>query len=219
MMADELPVILSWPLLLQAEHDGLLGPIAGLNQVVTLEERIVSEVRILFVKGRGVEIPHWGPAHHVQAKRAKDGEVDGGVDLLHHSALFGARSDAHVDCPRPDHALHEKFASEGEDDDIEGHKGEIACALVVEDWAVGLVGGVSRNPVGEGRKCVREEEELVNRIRGRGIESVEGEDCNDESQGIDPGMADGEVSPAAEEGAGFTALRGSRDRAEGGCLN
>ena len=73
------------PRLLQLQHQdqALLRPVRGLQEIVCLEHRLVRSVRESFVHARGVEIPHRRAAHHVQAKRPEDGEVDRGVELLH----------------------------------------------------------------------------------------------------------------------------------------
>ena len=66
MMADQLFEILPWLLQQQAQHDGLLRPIAGLQQIIRFEQAFVRAMREPFKHAHGVEIPHGRPRHDIQ---------------------------------------------------------------------------------------------------------------------------------------------------------
>lgn len=88
-------------------------------------------MRVRFEHGRRVEIPDRSSRHHVQAKRPEYRKVDCCVDLLHEAVLLGAGADAEVDGERANNSLHEELAGEGEDDNIECHKGEVARPFAI----------------------------------------------------------------------------------------
>ena len=56
---------------------------------------------------------------------------------------------------------------------------------------------------GEG---VGEEDGAVERVAGGGIDGVEGKCEDDDNQRVDPCVVEGEVLPAADVGAGFSAF-------------
>src|SRR5438034_9966163 len=87
-----------------------------------------------------VKIPEVRPAHDVQPVRPKDPEVNGCVHLLHEASRLSLPPNATVFCPRPDHALHQEFASEGEGNGVESHEGKITATLSVNDGAIGSLG-------------------------------------------------------------------------------
>lgn len=82
-------------------------------------------MRETFKHAERIEIPYGRPTHHIHAKGPKDGEVCCGIDLFHKAILFLARLYAVPCCQGPVNLLHEEFASEGKDDDVESNKGEI----------------------------------------------------------------------------------------------
>lgn len=56
---------------LQQQHDRLLRPVAGLQQIVCLEEAVVALVREAFVHAVRAKVPHRRPAHHVHPVRSE----------------------------------------------------------------------------------------------------------------------------------------------------
>jgi hypothetical protein len=196
VMRDELLEVLSRLLEHQQQHDHLLRPVARLQQVVRLEQGLVREVRVARVHAGGVEVPHGRAPHDVQPQRADDGEVDGRVRLLHEARLLGARADAVVYGGRAEDALHEQLAREGQEDRVEGHEGEVAAPLAV----------LHRRRIVRLGKRVGEEEGGAHGVglgRVRGVAAGDGEAGEQRAQ---PGVAQRDGLPAAEEGAHAPAL-------------
>lgn len=65
MMADKLFEILPRLLQQQAEHEGLLRPIASLQQIIRFEQTLVRTMREPFKHAHRVEIPHRRPRHDI----------------------------------------------------------------------------------------------------------------------------------------------------------
>lgn len=82
-------------------------------------------MRETFKHAGRIEIPYGRPTHHVHAKWAEDSKVCCGIDLFHKAILFLARLYAVPSGQGPVNLLHEEFAREGKDDDVESNKGEI----------------------------------------------------------------------------------------------
>jgi hypothetical protein len=101
-------------------------------------------MRICFEHSRRVEVPHRCPRHDIQAVRPKDRKVDGCIDLFHEAGLLGAGADPSVNGERADDSLHEEFAGKGENDDIEGHEGEVTGTFPILCRGVGAADGVGR---------------------------------------------------------------------------
>ena len=156
MVADELAEVFAGFFELQEEDESLLRPVACLEQVVGFEYGLVGTVRVIGEEGGGVEVPHRRSRHDIKAERAENGKVAGGVHLLHESGLFAAAADPESDGERSHDALHQEFACEGEDDDVEDDEQDIATSFAI----TGGTGEVGR---GEG---VGEEDERVDEIGG-----------------------------------------------------
>lgn len=88
VMQDQLFEILSGLLQHEQQDNGLLCPVAGLQQIVGLEDSFVATVRETLKHGICVEVPDWRTVHDVQAKGTENGKVDGSVELLHESGLL-----------------------------------------------------------------------------------------------------------------------------------
>ena len=142
MMSHQLPKILPRLFQLQKQHNRLLCPIASLEQIVGLEQALVGLVRVVLEHGTGIKIPDGGPTHNVETEGTKDRKVNRGVDLFHEPGLFGAGVDAARLRKRADESLHEKFAGEGEDDDVEGDEGEVAWSFAILGRSIGTTEGV-----------------------------------------------------------------------------
>jgi len=92
VVANQLLDVLSRLLHAQKQHDGLLGPVGRLEEVVELEDGVVGLVREVLVHGARVEVPHGGAAHDVHARGAQEAKVERRVHLLHEAGLLAARS-------------------------------------------------------------------------------------------------------------------------------
>ena len=125
MVQHQLPEIFPWLLQLQHEYQPLLRPVRRLQQVVCLEQRLVGAVREPGVHALGVEVPDWRAVHDVHAQGPEDGEVDGGVELLHEARLLPSSTDAVADSDGTNNALHQELAGEGEHDHVEGDEREV----------------------------------------------------------------------------------------------
>lgn len=165
VMQDQLFEILARFLEHQQQHNGLLGPITRLQQVIRLEQAFVRAVGETLKHGGRVEIPDWRSLHDVQTKGAKDCKVDGRVELLHESGLLCFFADAQTDCQWADHALHQKLSGKGQDDGVESHKSKIGFSLAVLGGLVLDAGLVAGQRVISGER-VAEEDAVVKGIRG-----------------------------------------------------
>ena len=87
MMGHQLSEVLPRLLQLQQQYDRLMCPIARLQEVVSLEGRVVRPMREQLVHARRAKIPHGRAAHDVQTERAEDAEVDGREHLLRITTL------------------------------------------------------------------------------------------------------------------------------------
>lgn len=141
MMSHEFLKILARFFQHKHEYNRLLRPITRLQQIICLENSFVRFVGKLFVESFGAEIPYRRPAHDVQPEWTEYREIDRRVVLLHKPRLLRSRSDSVPYRNRPDHALHQKLAREAEKYGIKRHKREVARALSVLDWRVGISGG------------------------------------------------------------------------------
>lgn len=190
---DELLEVLAAGLHAQHEHDGLLGPEGGLEEVVELDQALVRAVRKALVHAARVEVPHGRAAHDVHADKAQGARVQGHVDLLHEAGLLAARAHAAVPRQRLQHLLHDQLARKRQHDGVEGHEGEVPGALAV----------VHRRARAGGRQGVREEDEVVNRVRRARVQRVEGQEDGEQDERERPGVFADEAAAAVDEGAGL----------------
>ncbi len=197
MVGDQLLEVLAGLLQHQQQHNHLLGPVARLEQVVGLEEALVRLVREVLVHAPGREVPDGRLAHHPQTQRTEHGEVDGRVRLLHEAGLLGPRLDARRHGCRPEHALHDELAGEGEHDGVEGDEGEVGEALAVEH----------RRVRGRAGLRVREEDELVQLVRRPRVQRVEQQRRHAHDERVQPCVSQRDGLPAAEEPADLAPAR------------
>ena len=143
MMAHKLFIIPAPFFQPETEDDGLLSPVAGLQQIIRLEQRLMGSIRKGFVHAGSVEIPDGGSVHDIQAIGTKGTEIDGGIHLLHEAVLLRAGAKFEPARKRPEDALHGEFAGEGEDDDVESHETKVfgAFAIVKGRSRIGADGG------------------------------------------------------------------------------
>lgn len=200
MMRHQLLEILARLLKAQQHHHALLRPVRRLEQVVELEDGLVRAVRKRLVHAGRVKVPHGATAHDVDACRPHAAEVERRVHLLGEALLLAAALDAVDAAQRDEHLLHHQLARKRQHDGVKGHKGHIPEALAV-------VHGQRSVEVGVGvGLLVREEDEAAHGIRGRGVDGVGGGKQNQQDQGKDPGVLEGEAGEAAEQRTGFSSL-------------
>ena len=125
--------------------------------------------------------------------------------------MLCARADPAVDRERPDETLHEELAGEGQDDDVEGHEGEVAFTLAIVRWGVRVRADIVGNELVVGRERVGQEDGTVERIAWGRIESVERESEDDKDEGVEPCVVKGVCfpppDPAADMVVGFPTFR------------
>lgn len=151
--------VLARLLQLQHQHDGLLRPVTGLQQVVRLEDALVLAVREPFKHRGRVEVPQRASRHDVQPEGPEDAEVDRGVPLFHEPRLFSPALDPGPQGQRANEALHEELARERKHDGVEGHEGQVLFALAVPH-------PLRRVRRIDGAQRVGEEDRMVERVRG-----------------------------------------------------
>ena len=154
VVTDQLLVVFTGLLHAKHQHDGLLGPVGGLEEVVELEDALVRAVREVLVHGAGVEVPQRRSAHHVQATRAHDAEVDGSVHLLHEARLLAPALESAAPRQRPQELLHDELAREREHNGIERHECYVPRALAVLQRRPGLGARREGQLVGEKDEAV-----------------------------------------------------------------
>ena len=192
VMADQLLEVLAGLLHAEHQHNGLLGPVRRLEQVVKLEVGLMRPVGRVFVHAAGVEEPDGGPRHDEHASRAEDAKVECRVHLLHESCLLGTRAEAEVAGERAQQLLHDQLARKGQNNDVEDDKGNVPETLAV------LRRGAGRG-VGRQRQAVGEEDEVVDRVGLVGRDGIAGQEGEDDGQGQRPGVAHGVLLNAARQ--------------------
>lgn len=185
VMAHELLEILAGLFQAKDEHDGLLRPVGGLEEVVELDGGLVRAMGEILVHAARVEVPHRRLGHDVHARWAQKEEVDCRVGLLHKPSLLAA-FEASLLGPGPQHLLHDELAREGEDDGVEGHKGHVPGSLAILDGLIGILDG----------ETVREEDEFVEGVRFRRIEGVAGQADGEDGQRKHPCVFDAGLTHA-----------------------
>jgi hypothetical protein len=155
VVQHQLLEVLTRFLQLQHQHDSLLRPVRRLQQIVSLEVRLVSAMRESLVHASRVEVPHGCARHDPESERSKDGKVHCRVRLLHEARLFPTALDSCADCEGSDQALHAELAGEGEDDGVERDESEVLLALAILR-RVADVCGKSVGALMEGWVCVGE---------------------------------------------------------------
>lgn len=139
VMSDKLTPIFAWLLQHQHQNNELLRPVASLQQVVSLDQRLVRTMGKVLIHAGGVEVPDGRARHDPESKGAIECKVQGGIRLLHEARLLCAATDAIVERNRLDEPLHAELARKAQHDDVESNKSEVACALAIVEWC-GRVG-------------------------------------------------------------------------------
>lgn len=163
VMPHELFEILSWFFQLQTQHYSLLRPIAGLQQIVCLENGVMTSVWESFEHTRRIEIPHRSSAHYIESQRSKNTKVHGSVDLFHEAVLLRARADSVTQGHRTDESLHEKFTGERENNNVEGHKSEVFGSFPVVDY-ISVMLGVVGDEMMVGWESVGQKDGVMKRV-------------------------------------------------------
>ena len=133
MMRYQFLEVLARLLLREQEHNHLLCPVCRLEQIVGLNLRQLCPVWEGLVHAIGIKVPHWRLLHDIQAKWPEEAEVDCSVCLLHEARLLPSSLHAGLDREWPEYPLHDELARKCEDDCVEAHEGEVACALAILD--------------------------------------------------------------------------------------
>lgn len=152
VVRNQLAEILARLLQHQEQYDELLRPVARLEEVVRLHEPVIRSMWKALVHGRGVEVPDRRAAHDPQAKRSVKAKVHSCICLLHEAGLLRPALDAIVYRDGSYEPLHAKFSREAQDNDIEAHKCEVACAFTVVGrcfWVRAHIGRYKRVICGE----------------------------------------------------------------------
>ena len=142
MVSDQLFEIFPRLFQQQAQNNRLLRPVTRLQEIVRFESPFVTPMRKPFEHARRVEIPHRRPGHHVEPQWTKDSEIDCRVGLFHEAVLLCPTAYVPVSCQWAEVALHNEFAGEGQNDNVETHEGEIQRTLAV-------IGSVGFRMIGE----------------------------------------------------------------------
>ena len=170
----------------QHQHNGLLRPVAGLEKIVCLDNRLVRPVGEALVHANRVEVPHGRARHDPYAKGAVDAKVEGRVRLLHEAGLLVAVFDAKVYSNGANQPLHAVFSREAQHNGVEAHKGKVPSTFSIVQRRVGVgphVGGDEGVVACEG---IREEETGRKGIRGVGIDEVQQDGRGGEDEGEQP---------------------------------
>ena len=217
VMPDQLLEILSRLFQPQYEHYELLSPIACLQQVVCLEKTFVCPVREAFKHAFSIEVPNRSSTHDVEAEGSKHGEINGSICLLHETVLFSSRLDAMVLCQRTQQTLHEEFPSEGENDYVETHKGEIKGTFAVISGSFDELVIEPRHSSGQiasmvwqvsmiWRQRIRKAYSSVEGVERGRIYEIGSEYEDDENEGIDPCVPERVDLPPSEKSLRFSSL-------------
>lgn len=191
VVEHQLLVIFPRRLELEQQDQPLLQPVRCLQEIVRLEPGIMRTVWEALVHARNVKVPHRRPTHHVQSQRAKEGKVHGGVELFHEAVLLRFLPNPTAGRNGSDDPLHQELAGEGEDDGVEGHKGEVlrSFAILCRIADVWRKGGRSLD---ERRVGIGKEDGVVEGVLLAWVDEVGGEEDGEESEGEDPGVLEAE---------------------------
>lgn len=196
VVTDQLLEVLAGLLQLQHQHNRLLRPVTGFEEVVGLEDGLVLAVRESLEHRRGVEVPNRRALHHVQSKWSEDSKVHCGVHLLHEPRGLALASNTTPHSERSDHLLHDELARERQHNRVERHERDILFTLAVHDRAAGRLGTLR----------VRQEDGTVHGVRGRGVDGVQAEQKEHHDQWQEPRIAQTGIGEAMEERAGASPL-------------
>jgi len=186
------------PRLLHAKNqdNSLLGPVGGLEEIVELEERIMGLVREVLIHTAGVEVPDRSAAHDVHASGTENAKVQGSVHLLHVASLLSLGLNTSPARHRPEDLLHDELAGEGENDCVEGNKGNIPGTLAILWWLVGIRDG----------QAVGQEDEMMDRIALSRVQSIEEQEGEQDDQREYPGVLHNDALGPAKQRAGLAPL-------------
>lgn len=115
---------------------------------------------------------------------------------------------------RTDESLHEEFAGERENNNVEGHKSEVFGPFAIVE-CISVVSGVVGDEMVVGWESVGQKDGVMKRIRRAWIDGVSGEDEDRDDERVDPGVPKRERFPSPQDGLRFPSF-GKRSR--GFCL-
>lgn len=130
VVTNKLVVVLARLLESQDQDNSLLSPVGSLEQVVELDRGLVRLVGEVFVHAASVEVPDGGAAHDIHARRAENSKVDGSVGLFHKTRLLGL-AEARSSRNRSQDLLHDEFTREGQNNHVEGDKGDVPFTFAI----------------------------------------------------------------------------------------
>lgn len=196
VMPNKLLEVLSGLLQLQQQDNRLLGPIACLEQVKCLEERLMLSMRETFKHGSRVEVPDVGPAHDIEAKRTKNAKVDRRVHLLHEPCRLAFTTNTAPNRERPDQALHQEFTRERQNNRVKRDKRNILGAFSVH----------SRTARGLRGLRIRQENSAVHRVGFRRVDQVQRKQENQDHQRQEPCVLQASIFDATGQRAVLAAF-------------
>lgn len=145
---------------------------------------MVGLMRESLIHALRVKIPDRRPAHDINSKRTYDCEIYGSVRLLHEARLLRPALQSTTLRQRAQELLHYELPGKGEHHDIEEHKSNIPQSFAIfHERPLGRIG--------RKRYRVREEYEMMERIRWGRVDSIEAQENDYESQRCNPGMFEG----------------------------
>lgn len=115
----------------QHEHNGLLGPVTSLQQIVRLDDCLMGSVGESLVHASSIKVPHRSTRHDPYAKWTVDSKVKSSVCLLHETRLLIPVADAKVKGNGADETLHAKLAGKAQDNGVEADESEIPSAFAI----------------------------------------------------------------------------------------
>lgn len=165
------------------KHNSLLSPIRSLKEVVELEMASQCLVWKVLVHAAGVEEPHRGRLHDVEAERSNENEVHDGIGLLHEARLFPTTGQSPMTCQRPQNLMHDELPREREEDDVKEDKGKVIPSLGILD---GLAGSFRLYSIAR-------KDEPVHRVAVHRVEAVDEEKRGDDGKRKRPGVSNNEA--------------------------
>ena len=98
---------------------------------------------------------------------------------------------------RTNESLHEEFAGERENYNVEGHESEVFGPFAIEG-CISIVSGVVGDEMVVGRQSVGQKEGIVKRIRRARIYGISGEDDDHDNERVDPCVPEREGFPSPQ---------------------
>lgn len=153
-------------------------------------------VRESFKHGSGVKIPDVRSTHHPQPKRPKKSKVNGGVHLLHEACDFTFTPNSTPESPGTNQSLHQELTREGKENGVECDKGKVLFPFTIHHWTPSVFW----------RLGIGEEDGVVQGIRLGRVDSVRGEQEEQQYERDQPCVSQGKHLQLPEYGFGFSSF-------------